>query len=203
MKNLKHLDTIEGINKQIGLLDKEINFLKSLAVSQIGKDALVLLHNKEDKLKTNLEELTNKFKRLQMEYDERLTRQVSADRLAARLKKNMEALQKQLGDEQENAQQLRDQIHELDERNNKLAKAIKEKEEQKKTKNAYQLQLSAEEMYEIGEENYKKGNYPKAVKWYRKAAERGYVIAQTDLADMYVIGKGISQDDSEAVSMVS
>ena len=191
MKNLKHLDAIEGINKQIGLLDKEINFLKSLAVSQIGKDALVLLHNKGDKLKINLEELTNKFKRLQMEYDERLTRQVSADRLAARLKKNMEALQKQLGDEQENAQQLRDQIHELDERNNKLAKVLKEKEEQKKTKNAYQLQLSAEEMYEIGEENYKKGNYPKAVKWYRKAAERGYVIAQTDLADMYVIGKGI------------
>ena len=92
----------------------------------------------------------------------------------------MEALQKQLGDEQENAQQLRDQIHELDERNNKLAKVLKEKEEQKKTKNAYQLQLSAEEMYEIGEENYKKGNYPKAVKWYRKAAERGYGMAQTD-----------------------
>jgi hypothetical protein len=97
MKNLKHLDAIEGINKQIGLLDKEINFLKSLAVSQIGKDALVLLHNKGDKLKINLEELTNKFKRLQMEYDERLTRQVSADRLAARLKKKHGSVAKTAG----------------------------------------------------------------------------------------------------------
>ena len=66
MENFKHLDTIEGINKQIGSLDKEINLLRLLAVSQIGKDALILLHNKEDKLKTNLEELANKSKRLQV-----------------------------------------------------------------------------------------------------------------------------------------
>ena len=89
MENHKYLDTIEGINKQIGLLEGGVHFLRTLAMSQIGKDALVLLHNKEDKLKTNLEELTNKFRILQVEYDEQLVRQVSVDRLVAKLKKNM------------------------------------------------------------------------------------------------------------------
>ena len=97
MENHKYLDTIEGINKQIGLLEGGVHFLRTLAMSQIGKDALVLLHNKGDKLKINLEELTNKFKRLQMEYDERLTRQVSADRLAARLKKKHGSVAKTAG----------------------------------------------------------------------------------------------------------
>ena len=137
MENHKYLDTIEGINKQIGSLDKEINSLKSLAMSQIGKDALVLLHNKEDKLKTNLEELANKSKRLQVEYDEQLARQVSVDRLVAKLKKNMETLQRQLEDEQGNTQQLRAQIHELNEQKEQLNQlSLKQQKEQEKQLNA-------------------------------------------------------------------
>ena len=198
MENHKYLDTIEGINKQIGLLDKEINLLRLLAVSQIGKDALVLLHNKGDKLKTNLEEFANKSKKLQVEYDEQLARQVSVDRLVAKLKKNMETLERQLEDEQGNTQQLRAQIRELNEQNNKLTKAIK-KEEQKKTKNIYQSQLSAEEMYEIGEQMYEKGDYSEAVKRYRKAAEQGYARAQTNLGWLYVIGEAVPQNNIEAI----
>ena len=124
MENFKHLDTIERIHEQIDSLDKEINSLKSLAMPQIGKDALTQvrreLENEGNKLKTNLYELAKKVVSLQMEYDERLTRQVSTDRSAANLKKNMETLQKQFRDEQENTQQLRIQIHELNEQKEQL-----------------------------------------------------------------------------------
>ena len=101
MENFKHLDTIERIHEQIDSLDKEINSLKSLAMPQIGKDALTQvrreLENEGNKLKTNLHELAKKLASLQMEYDERLTRQVSADRLAARLKKKHGSVAKTAG----------------------------------------------------------------------------------------------------------
>ena len=65
--------------------------------------------------------------------------------------------------------------------------------------NSYQPQLSAEEMYNIGNENYKKGDYSEAVKWYRKAAELGNASGQTDLGYMYLNGYGVSKDYTEAV----
>ena len=141
MENFKHLDTIEGINKQIDSFDKEINSLKSLEIPKIGKDALTQvrreLESEGNKLKTNLDELTKKVASLQMEYEERLTRQVSTDRSAANLKKNVETLQKQLGDDQENTQQLRVQIHELNEQKEQLNQlSLEQRKEQEKQLNA-------------------------------------------------------------------
>jgi TPR repeat protein len=38
-----------------------------------------------------------------------------------------------------------------------------------------------------------------AVKWYRKAAEQGYAIAEDNLGWMYQNGRGVVQDDAEAI----
>ena len=38
-----------------------------------------------------------------------------------------------------------------------------------------------------------------AVRWYRKAAQQGYAIAQTILGFMYAEGEGVTRDDAEAV----
>ena len=38
-----------------------------------------------------------------------------------------------------------------------------------------------------------------AVKWYRKAAEQGFVYAQFNLGMMYRKGEGVLEDDKEAV----
>jgi len=38
-----------------------------------------------------------------------------------------------------------------------------------------------------------------AVKWYRKAADQGYVRGQYNLGNMYAIGTGVPEDDKEAV----
>ena len=43
------------------------------------------------------------------------------------------------------------------------------------------------------------GNDGEAVKWYRKAAQQGDVLAQINLGWMYQNGKGVLQDDAEAV----
>ena len=37
-----------------------------------------------------------------------------------------------------------------------------------------------------------------SVKWYRKAADRGYTEAQFDLGDCYWKGEGVTQDYTEA-----
>lgn len=37
-------------------------------------------------------------------------------------------------------------------------------------------------------------NYKEAVKWYRKAADQGYALAQNILGVMYALGKGVPQD---------
>ena len=65
--------------------------------------------------------------------------------------------------------------------------------------NSYQTQLSAEEMYKKGKENYEKGYYSEAVKWLRKSTEQGYAAGQNGLGVMYSNGYGVSQDYSEAV----
>ena len=37
------------------------------------------------------------------------------------------------------------------------------------------------------------------MKWYRQAAEQGYTDAQFNLGNMYAKGRGVKQDDVEAV----
>jgi len=41
-------------------------------------------------------------------------------------------------------------------------------------------------------------DYPKAFKWYRKAADRGHAGAQNSVAEMYHSGKGVPRNDIEA-----
>ena len=189
MKNFKHLETIEGINEQIDSLDKEIS---SLLAMPVGRGTLVQVRkelvNEGNKLKANLEELAKKFASLQEEYDEQQARQVSTDSSATE-QESVETLQKQLSQEMENVQQLQAKIHEHKE----LINELMEKQGQKKIENSCQSQLSAEEMCEIGKENYKKKNYSEAIKWYRKAAEQGYAAAQYKLDEMFFLGD-IPQD---------
>ncbi len=59
--------------------------------------------------------------------------------------------------------------------------------------------LSANEMYELGEDSYygrngKPQDYAEAVKWYLKAAEQEHVDAQNSLGYMYENGLGVTQD---------
>jgi uncharacterized protein len=42
-------------------------------------------------------------------------------------------------------------------------------------------------------------NYAEAVKWYRKAADQGFALAQYHLGRMYYIGNGVPKNDAEAV----
>jgi TPR repeat protein len=42
-------------------------------------------------------------------------------------------------------------------------------------------------------------DYAKALKWYRKSAEQGDAIAQSNLGSMYGTGDGVPKDSSEAV----
>ena len=50
---------------------------------------------------------------------------------------------------------------------------------------------------------YEAGNYKKAVKWYRQAAEQGVVEAQYNLGFMYVKGQGVAQDYKTAIKWYS
>ena len=45
-------------------------------------------------------------------------------------------------------------------------------------------------------------DYVEAVKWYRKAAEKGFAPAQVNLGRMYDEGAGVPQDYAEAVKWV-
>ena len=57
----------------------------------------------------------------------------------------------------------------------------------------------AEEDFDRGWAAYTKGDYPQAVKWFRKAAEQGNSFAQFNLGQIYTQGKGVPQDYAEAV----
>ena len=165
MKNFKHLETIKAINEQIDSLDKEIC---SLLAMPVGRGTLVQVRkeliNEGNKLKANLEELAKKFASLQEEYDEQQARQVSTDGSATE-QESEETLQKQLSQEMENAQQLRAQIHELDDQNNELVEILKEKEAQIAKGEAViaSLQLTLEKqkkrnMKRVGKRKKKKEN---------------------------------------------
>ena len=53
---------------------------------------------------------------------------------------------------------------------------------------------------------YERGNgvaqdYAEALKWYRKAADRGFPPAEVNLGVWYETGKGVAQDLAEAVNL--
>ena len=56
-----------------------------------------------------------------------------------------------------------------------------------------------EELFMKGEKYYSEGDYKEAVKWYQKAAERGFVDAQITLGTCYAEGKGVPQNYQEAI----
>ena len=58
---------------------------------------------------------------------------------------------------------------------------------------------SAKEQYKIGKKFYIRGNYAEAVKWYRKAANKGDNKARNDLGNCYYGGEGVEKDELEAV----
>ncbi len=58
--------------------------------------------------------------------------------------------------------------------------------------------LTAEEMYNQARGFDNQKDYTEAVKWYRKAAEKGYAAAQTSLGWCYESGNGVQQDYAEA-----
>ena len=53
--------------------------------------------------------------------------------------------------------------------------------------------------FELGKYYDERQNYVEAVKWYRKAAEQGYSVAQCNLAATYLDGKGKEKNYEEAV----
>ncbi|MBT5519105.1 MAG: sel1 repeat family protein [Rhodobiaceae bacterium] len=57
----------------------------------------------------------------------------------------------------------------------------------------------AEEDFDRGWAAYTKGDYPQAVKWFRKAAEQGNAFAQFNLGVMYAKGEGVPQNDAQAL----
>lgn len=64
--------------------------------------------------------------------------------------------------------------------------------------------LSAVSQNELGDcySEGKKGaeiNHKEAVKWYRKAAEQGFALAQENLGIKYANGRGVEKNDNEAV----
>jgi len=55
------------------------------------------------------------------------------------------------------------------------------------------------DQFEEGFAAYKAGNYQKAFKFFKPLAEQGIAEAQHNLGVMYYFGKGVPQDDTEAV----
>lgn len=64
---------------------------------------------------------------------------------------------------------------------------------------------SPEAQFKIGEIFRGKGqySYPKAVEWYQRAADQGYVKAQYELGGAYYMGAGVKKDASIAVKWLS
>ena len=53
--------------------------------------------------------------------------------------------------------------------------------------------------YQLGRAYSAGEQYAEALRWYRKAVEQDYAVAQNNLGWMYQNGRGVSQDDAEAV----
>lgn len=78
-----------------------------------------------------------------------------------------------------------------------LLKAIEQKNQQCSTSSTKEP-TTAKEMLMKGVEAYEKENYVEAVKWFRKAAEKGDADAQFLLGMCYLNGKGVEQDIIDA-----
>ena len=68
----------------------------------------------------------------------------------------------------------------------------------------YPRQGDTEQQYHLGI-NYEEGicgvpqDYAKALKWYKKAAKKGYTPAQFAVGEMYEKGLGVPQDKEKAL----
>jgi TPR repeat protein len=51
----------------------------------------------------------------------------------------------------------------------------------------------------VGDRDYLEADYTEAVKWFRKAAERGHAEAQYNLAVCYDYGRGVLEDAMQAI----
>jgi TPR repeat protein len=58
-----------------------------------------------------------------------------------------------------------------------------------------------EEWVNKGHEAFKKNDYNEAVKWYRKAAEQTFDLAQILLGDMYEEGRGLERNRNEPIRL--
>lgn len=72
-----------------------------------------------------------------------------------------------------------------------------------KVANNPQSHLTSKQMsailHNMGTIYYDKQDYPEALKWFRKAAELGYIGSQNNLGVMYNNGQGVVKDEVEAV----
>ena len=59
-------------------------------------------------------------------------------------------------------------------------------------------QKKLDKWFNKGVEYYNQGDYDKALKWYRKAAEQGLATAQCNLGWCYDNGRGVTQNYAEA-----
>lgn len=62
--------------------------------------------------------------------------------------------------------------------------------------------MTAQELYQKGDNYYDEGNYIEAVKWFRKAAEQGDAQSQSILGYCYMKGDGVQQDNTEAAKWI-
>jgi len=53
--------------------------------------------------------------------------------------------------------------------------------------------------FERGKRYAQERNHKEAVRWYRKAAEKGHADAQCELAQCYIIAAGVNEDKNEAI----
>lgn len=142
---------------------------------------LKTLNNEETKLEADRSTLLAKA--------ERITDTEERDKLKAEIVESS-PIYKKLSEERQN---LQNKITELEA---KLMKA--------NMTEALPDSLTPSEMNKLGNDYYysrngKTQDYNMAVEWYRKAAEQGYAIGQSNLGFMYENGYGVNKDYSEAV----
>ena len=64
---------------------------------------------------------------------------------------------------------------------------------------AAQSGVKADELFKSGKRAYEENKYAAALKILKPLAENGHAEAQLVLGDMYNIGKGVRQDNSQAI----
>src|SRR3989344_4931560 len=69
----------------------------------------------------------------------------------------------------------------------------------KGSKPRYERDAESTQDFEKGMYFHNQGNYPDAILWLGKAAEKGNANAQYNLGGMYANGRGVARDDAEAV----